>query len=306
MSAADQPPARTPAGRLRAARRALLLLVAGALWYALWLAGWPGAALAGRTERWRGWILMTWARAVCAILGMRVEVDGPLPRPPFLLVSNHLSYVDIVLLASRVPCAFVAKAEVRSWPAIGPLAASMGTLFVDRGRKRDVKRVADLVRARLDAGQGVVLFPEGTSTAGDAVAPFRSSLLEPAALAGVPVRWAALTYATPPGEAPARTAVAWWGDMTLGPHLLHLLRLSHFRARVVFGDPPIRDPDRKSLASRLQREVARRFEPLTRPLTSPPTRPTTHPGAASEPPPSSLPSPSSPSSTEPACPTAAR
>ncbi len=254
--------------RLRALGRVLALLAASLSAYGLWLLGWPVAKAAGREEAWRGGAFSAWARRVCRILGMRVEQLGAAPEPPFLLVTNHLGYVDIVLLASLTRCVFVAKSEVRRWPVIGLLAASMGTLFVERGEKRDVRRVADAVRARLAAGQGVVLFPEGTSTPGDAVAPFRSALLEPAAAAGLAVSYAAIRYETPPGEAPARRAVAWWGDMTLAPHWIGLLHLSHFHARIVFGTGPMVDLDRKSLARRLREAVAARFTPMTEPETA--------------------------------------
>ena len=242
-------------------RVALLFAVTLPVWLVL-MAGLPLARALGRAGAWRGRWFQGWSRAVGWIIGMRVAVDGATPTGAFLLVSNHLSYVDIILLASRLPCVFVSKAEVADWPVLGWLARSAGTIFVDRGRGRDLVRVSEEIGATLQAGQGVVLFPEGTSTQGAEVTAFRSSLLAPAAELGLPVRYASIRYTTPPGEAPAHQAVSWWGGMTLGPHILELLRLSGFEAHIVFGEELIRDPDRKALAQRLQRAVASCFVPM--------------------------------------------
>lgn len=233
--------------------------------FAVWIVsmlGLPFAWIARRTIEWRSWMTRVWARSLVGVLGMRVVVEGEPPSGAFLLVSNHLSYVDVLLLASRVRAFFVAKAEVREWPLIGPAIASMGTLFIDRRRGRDLLRVGEDIRATLARGQGVVLFPEGTSTPGAEVAAFRSSLLDPAARLGLPVRHAAIRYSTPPGEAPAHQAVSWWGDATLGPHLFDLLRLPGFEACLVFGEEPICDSDRKALAAKLHAAVSEHFVPM--------------------------------------------
>lgn len=234
-----------------------------ALFYSMWLIGWPLALVLGRREPWRAWIFHTWAKGALCVLGVSVSVEGKPPVAPFLLVSNHLSYLDIMLLASVARCVFVSKAEIASWPVIGLLARSMGTVFLDRTKKRDVSRVASEIQSRFDRGQGVVFFPEGTSTAGAEVAPFRSSLLEPAAQAGLPVGQATLRYATPEGEPPAHLSVSWWGDMEFAPHFVELLGLAHIEASVVFGEEPISVDDRKLLAEELHRRVASRFTPMT-------------------------------------------
>jgi len=248
---------------LRALVRALALATASAAAYATWLLGWPLARALGRTAPWRGLVLSSWSRAVVALLGIRVAVDGTPPSPPFLLVANHLSYLDVIVLASRLRRpAFVAKADVARWPVVGLLARSMGTLFVDRERKRDLARSAGALEERLRRGEGMVLFPEGTSTDGAGVAPFRSSLLDPAARGRLPVSYAALSYATPDGEPPAHLAVCWWGDMTFGDHLLRLLRLASVEAHLTFGAEPVRGSDRKELARDLWQAVRDRFRPV--------------------------------------------
>jgi 1-acyl-sn-glycerol-3-phosphate acyltransferase len=247
---------------LRVLARALALAAWSAGFAGGHLAGRPLAAGLGRSRAWRERVFRSWAWGTARIIGMRIRREGSAPGTPCLLVANHLSYVDVVLLAASLPCAFVSKAEVARWPVLGPLARSMGTLFVDRSRKRGLSGVAAAMRARLAAGETLVLFPEGTSTAGGGVTSFRSSLLEPAAELGLPVRYAALRYQTPPGAPLAAQAVAWWGERTFLDHLLELLRLPSFEARLVFGADALHDSDRKRLAARLQRAVTRCFQPM--------------------------------------------
>lgn len=231
-------------------------------WASAFLLGLPVAKLLGRAEAWRGRVFGGWARATARVIGMQIEREGVPPRGPVLLVSNHLGYVDIVLIASQMRCVFLSKAEVERWPGVGLLTRWMQTLFVDRALRRDVQRVAAEMRARLARGQSVVFFPEGTSTAGEGVRAFHSALLEPAAREAWPVSHAALRYFTPPGSPAAAQAVAWWGDARFGAHLLRLLALPGFRARIAFGAEPLRDSDRKSLALRLHERVASRFASL--------------------------------------------
>ena len=194
-----------------------------------------------------------------------IEVIGTAPEPPFLLVSNHLSYIDIAVLGSQVDTVFVSKREVRDWPVVGHMVKIMDTIFVDRSLRRDLPRVIAQLEAALAAGEGVVIFPEGTSSAGDSVSPFRPSLLEPAARRGLPVSTAALSYSTKSTEPPAHLAVCWWGDMTFSDHMFRMLALPGFSARLAFGDEPIRDGDRKQLARRLESQVRELFVPVVRP-----------------------------------------
>ena len=248
---------------LRAAARLAALCLTTAALYAVWAAG---AALpftpARARVRWRGLIFHAWARAAAVVLGMRLGVSGSAPRPPFLLVANHLSYVDVVALAARCECVFVAKKEVASWPLVGRLSSRIGTVFIDRRLRRDIPRALSLVESALDEGAGVVLFAEGTSTRGRRVLPFKSPLLEAAARRGLPVQYASLSYSTPRGEAGADRSVCWWGDMTFPRHFFELLKLRSFRADLAFGEEGIREGDRKELAVKLWAAVSARFVPV--------------------------------------------
>ena len=219
-------------------------------------------ALGGSPALWKSRVFRAWSRSLASIIGLRVSVLGTPPSPPFLLVSNHLSYVDMIVLASHVHGVFIAKGEVGSWPIVGRLCRAVDTLFIARGQKRDIPRVLAEVESILREGRGVVLFPEGTSTQGSMVLPFRPSLLETAARAGIPVSYAALTYRTPVGSPPAALAVCWWGDMPFLRHLLRLLSLPTFEAKVVFGGRPIEPEDRKVLAVRLWEAVQQQFQPV--------------------------------------------
>jgi 1-acyl-sn-glycerol-3-phosphate acyltransferase len=233
--------------------------------FLVWLAGALPAALLGRIAAWRALAQHHWSRGVCALCGVRFEVHGSAPRGGALLVANHLSYLDILVLGALFPCTFVSKAEVARWPVVGFLARALGTLFLERERKRDLGRVNEELQKRLARGEALVLFPEGTSTSGAQVLPFRPALLEPAVALGLPVHYAALQYATPPGERPASEVVCWWGDMRFLPHFLALLALPSIEVALVFGDEPVRSADRKDLAVRLQRAVVDHLRPPSAP-----------------------------------------
>jgi 1-acyl-sn-glycerol-3-phosphate acyltransferase len=209
-------------------------------------------------QRW----LRRWCRGCSRALGMRIDVTGPVPQGSFILVSNHLSYCDIFLLGAIAAPFFVSKAEVGRWPVLGAVVRSAGCLFLDRRRIRDLPRVIEDMERIRDAGIGLVFFPEGTTSDGSGVAPFRAPLMEVASRAKRPVHYGALRYETPPGSRSARSAVCWWGDMTLVDHLWGLLRLPNFRAEVRFGDAPIVDGDRKRLAERTHEAVSALFVPV--------------------------------------------
>jgi 1-acyl-sn-glycerol-3-phosphate acyltransferase len=195
---------------------------------------------------------------------MRVTVRGVPPREPFLLVTNHLSYLDIILLLSQLRAVFVAKREMRSWPLLGPLANLTGTIWVNRAVRRDAVRVLDQIDDAIARGDGVVLFAEGTTSAGSEVRPLRPALLDWAAREQFPVHSAAVSYRTPPGAPPAELALCWWGDMTFGRHFLQVLRLPWFEASVDFAPKPLSAPTRGELATRLRQAIAERFTPVGR------------------------------------------
>jgi len=212
--------------------------------------------------RWKSFILKTWSRGLLIILGVRLNVVGAPPKAPFLLVSNHLGYVDIAVLGSLVGGVFVAKAEISDWPAIGFLCRSVETIFIDREIRRQIPGVMREIERQLGHGRGVILFAEGTSSSGASVMPFRPALLEPAARSKLPVSYASLSYRTPEREQPAHLSVCWWGGASFIPHALEFFKLRRIDATVVFGDRQFQGGDRKTLAKDLHSAVQNNFQPV--------------------------------------------
>jgi len=235
------------AARRTGLRSALRLGLVPAWTVACYLAWFAAGIGPGATPR-RRRVVRGWARRLARILQIRISASGPAPEPPFLLVANHLSYLDVIVLAGLVDCVFVAKREVRRWPLFGPAARAIGCIFVDRDAPRDARRAGTAIRDAIRAGHGVVLFAEGTSSDGSSVLDFRPALLEWPARDHQPVHTVALSYHTSPADPPASHALCWWGDMTFLPHLAGACRLGPSEARVVFGRTTVSAPDRRSLA----------------------------------------------------------
>lgn len=136
-----------------------------------------------------------WCRACCRVLGVRLRSAGRGLAPgPVLVVANHVSWLDIVCLAATAPVTFLSKSDVRRWPVVGRVATALGTLYIDRGREQAADRARAAIAGGLGAGQCVVLFPEGTTSPGDRVRPFRPRLYQAALDAGVPVQPVTLCY----------------------------------------------------------------------------------------------------------------
>jgi 1-acyl-sn-glycerol-3-phosphate acyltransferase len=252
-------------GRIRAAARITAIAIWSTGLTLLWtvvhllLLPFPRARVG-----WRHRVVGTWARGFASVLGMRRTVIGAPPLAPHFLVSNHLSYVDIILLYSCLDGVFIAKSEMRRWPVLGPLAQLFGTVWVNREVRRDAVRVLELIDQAIARGDGVILFAEGTTSSGQGLLPMRPALFDWAARNQYPVHYAALTYRTPPGAPPAHLAVGWWGEMPFGPHLLNLCRISGFEATVEFGPDPLPGGTRGELAEQAGRAIGERFIPVWR------------------------------------------
>jgi 1-acyl-sn-glycerol-3-phosphate acyltransferase len=186
------------------------------------------------------------------IFGYAARVSGEPPRQG-LLFCNHLSYLDILAIAAVTPAVFVSKSEVRRWPLFGWLASLSGTVFVDRARRTQVGEVNREIEQALAAGALVVVFPEGTSSNGETVLPFRTSLLEPAARGHHEISVGWLHYELPDGD--ARREACYWGDDTFVPHLLNLLGKKSIRATLRFAKFQRTTEDRKVLATQLHAAV---------------------------------------------------
>jgi 1-acyl-sn-glycerol-3-phosphate acyltransferase len=211
--------------------------------------------LGGRlSEKTRIEVLHRWSRRTLPRLGIRVEVTGA-PAVAGLIASNHLSYLDILVYSAIAPCAFIAKREVRAWPAVGWIATLAGTIYVDRSRRSETHTIQPEIQSALAAGLRLFLFPEGTSSDGSRVLPFHSSLFQPAVDLQVPVSAACIEYTIPDGV--AATEACYYGEMKLFPHLQHLLSKHSVTAKVTFSSNSFLFPDRKQASLKMHEEVER-------------------------------------------------
>ena len=154
----------------------------------------PFVDSAGRDRR-----IKKWSAGLLAILHVEVEVINEAgPAAQALIVSNHISWLDIFVINSLQPCRFVAKADIRSWPALGWLCAKSGTIFIARGKQREVRRVYEGLVTSIRAGERIAFFPEGTTAAQGTLLPFHPNLFEAAIEAGVPVQPYVLRYVDAP------------------------------------------------------------------------------------------------------------
>jgi len=214
-------------------------------------------------------------RFLCRLFGIRLSVTGrPVAGEGVLMVANHTSWLDILVLSAVARVSFVAKAEVQSWPFFSTLARLQETVFVDRVRRSQTGEARNNIRERLEAGDALVLFPEGTSSDGNQVQPFKSALMGAAEAqvgtgAGgevrhVPVQPVSVAYVGVHGMPMGREfrpLYAWYGDMELVPHLWEALQTGPIEVVVEFHRPVTVDSagGRKALAV-LSESVIRRAQ----------------------------------------------
>ncbi|PPD00724.1 MAG: 1-acyl-sn-glycerol-3-phosphate acyltransferase [Hyphomicrobium sp.] len=205
-------------------------------------------------------------RQVCRILGIRLVVDGAVKAgAPVLLVSNHTSWLDIISLSALAPVSFVAKKEVGRWPFVSSLARLQRTVFVDRTRRQAAGEATDEIMARLSQGDTIVLFAEGTSSDGNRVLPFKTSLFGavkgPQAMgSNTVVQTAAVVYTHRRGlplSRADRPRVGWYGDMEMQSHAWDVLKSGPLTVTIKVSEPVPLDTyaDRKDLAIQSERAV---------------------------------------------------
>ncbi len=216
-------------------------------------------------------------KLVCRVLGIRVHVSGSIDAgKPALLVSNHSSWLDIVALSAAAPVSFVAKAEVGTWPFISLLAKLQRTVFIDRTRRTLVKHKAGEIAERLAKGDSIVLFAEGTSSDGNRILPFRSSLFSAASGNGdgpaAVVHTVVIAYTHLHGLPilrHERPKVAWYGEMDMLSHVWNVMKSGPLDVTVSISEPvPLASlSGRKELAAFSEARIRRDF---TEKLTSRP------------------------------------
>jgi 1-acyl-sn-glycerol-3-phosphate acyltransferase len=201
-------------------------------------------------------------KLITKIIGLKIDRVGNISGDKkVLFVSNHLSYLDIIILGSLIPGRFIAKSEVANWPIFGFLSKITRTIFIRRDRKASHEQVK-LVKEQLDRCEKLILFPEGTSSDGRWVLPFKSPLFDAAMLTNSIVQPITIRYThlngIPVGYS-SRSLFGWYGDMDLRPHLWNALSLGIFTIQVVFHQPIRADQfsNRKKLAVYCQKTVAK-------------------------------------------------
>ncbi len=229
---------------------------------ALLVAALAAPALAVLPGRFAGALTRALARTVLRALGVRVVVRGRAPRTPALLVANHVSWLDPLVLLAVVPARAVAKREVRAWPLVGALVAATGAIFIDRLRPRTLPATVAAIRAALRGGASVLAFPEGTTTCGAEPRRLRPALFQAAVDAGAPVVPSAIRYDSP--------AAAFVGDDTLAASLRRVATAGRLTVTVTLGPALYPEPgaDRRALA--------RAAEATIGPVAAPAWAPTHH------------------------------
>jgi len=213
-------------------------------------------------------IPVLWHRSVAWVFGIKIHVHGCRAQSPHgvMLAANHVSWLDILALGATGPVSFIAKDDVAAWPVFGWLAKWQETIFIARDRRASTRKQISAIGARLDDGDTLLLFPEGTTSDGNVVYPFKSAhfgavgitgeaanghpIVQPVAIAYT--RW----HGMPMGRFD-RPLAAWPGDLELIPHLTHILRDGVLDVDVVFGAPTTIAPgaDRKALTRQMEHEI---------------------------------------------------
>ncbi|MEZ5346863.1 MAG: lysophospholipid acyltransferase family protein [Pyrinomonadaceae bacterium] len=244
---------------LRAAFRMTAFFAITITIYSIWFIG---DFVIPNKPYWRQLAFRNWSKSFVKLSGMEIEILGDRPSQPFFLVSNHLSYVDIPVLRAIIDSVFVAKRDIEDWFLAGKIVGDMGNIYIDRENRRDIPVAGAKIIDTLERGEGVIVFPEGTSTKGEAVLPFNSSFFEFAAKIDLPIHYASITYQTPGSEQRASDAICWWDDSTFIEHLWRFFQLKRSKAIVNFGFETVVKTNRKELAVELWNRVSEKFIPV--------------------------------------------
>jgi 1-acyl-sn-glycerol-3-phosphate acyltransferase len=212
----------------------------------------PKASSARRAQH-----IADWARDMLALLNVQLEIRGqPITQGPLMVVANHISWLDVLVMLAAQPVRFVSKAEVRHWPLIGWLATQVGTLYIERTSRRDALRVVHQVAAALLEGKIIAVFPEGTTTDGRSLLPFHGNLLQAAISASSPVQAVALRFLDV-STLQISLSPAFVGDDSLLDSVWKMLTTEPVLAQLHFL-PPLAsaEQDRRVLAEQLQQQIA--------------------------------------------------
>ncbi len=213
-----------------------------------------------------------WCRRIMRAVRLECEIEGPLPEAGprgLAVVTNHLSYLDILVMSATRPFVMVSKCEVRGWPLLGWITAQAGTVYVERadvkgGQRQTHAEVNAMMAAAFRSGLPVLFYPEGTTTSGDVILPFRRGLFNSVLYDKVPVKTAALAYAMDSSNAGCTVGndVCFVGEAEFGPHLFKALGLQGVKVKVRFGADEIEGEDRFTLARNARDRVCDLYEEI--------------------------------------------
>jgi 1-acyl-sn-glycerol-3-phosphate acyltransferase len=217
------------------------LIIAGVIFPAL-----DVSCTAKIAKRNRNALKTHWLKRFSAIMNLDVVMEGELPQQGTFLVSNHISWLDIIVIGQYLPAYFVAKSDILSWPIIGYLSKQGGTVFIRRGDKKHIKATTEKMVWILKQSNNIIAFPEGTTTQGDDVLGFHASLFQPALLTKSAIQPVALQY-----HGLAKQQAPFIGDDDFLPHLIKMLSLDKIEVRVSFL-PVIKSSGRDRLSASVE------------------------------------------------------
>jgi 1-acyl-sn-glycerol-3-phosphate acyltransferase len=200
-------------------------------------------------------LIAEWARGMLCLLNVTVRIQGqPVQKGPMLVVINHVSWLDILVMLAAQPVSFVSKSEVKRWPIIGWLATNVGTLYIERTNRRDALRVVHQIAQALQAGQLIAVFPEGTTSDGKQLLPFHANLLQAAVSAESPVQPVALRFLEADGT--LSMSPVFIGEDTLFSSIWRMLNAAPVTAQLDFLSPiQSSGVPRRELAEQLERLI---------------------------------------------------
>ncbi len=210
----------------------------------------------GATHAQRSQHVADWSKRFLELLGVTLRINGqPLQNGPLMVVINHVSWLDILVILAAQPVCFVSKAEVRHWPVIGWLATNVGTLYIERTKARDALRVVHQIAENLSAGRLIAIFPEGTTSNGKSLLPFHANLLQAAIASNSPVQAVALRFLEANGE--RSMSPIYVADDSLLSSAWRMMRAAPVTAQLDFlPSLPTDGLDRRVLAAQLQQHIA--------------------------------------------------
>jgi 1-acyl-sn-glycerol-3-phosphate acyltransferase len=185
--------------------------------------------LLGFSHRWVYSVFQFWKRAMRIVLNIHVVQEGPVPHGAAVIMANHRSYLDVVMIPSKTPVVFVAKQSVKRWPIVGWGGDAMKTIWVNRNDEHSRKRTRKRILERLEEGQSIIIFPEGTTSVGPDVLPFKPGMFYAVAASPIAIVPVAIEYKNP--------NMAWVGQDTFIPHFLREFGAPKTEVKVGFGEP---------------------------------------------------------------------